>query len=697
MEKKSISQLLSECNFVVPEIQREYVWGSKKNYAVLEQFLEDLNKKFEHGDANVGFLYSYQSSNSELYLIDGQQRYTTIILLLYSLSVLDERPDALEKLRMDEKLPAFSYRVRSYTESFMYNLLKSKALTSKDVADQKWFKSEYRHDPTINAMLGALDKFSARLSSLHNITFDKVLNHVFFWYFDVKQTSQGEELYITMNSRGEKLTDSEQIKPRLLKKEEEKEKFGKEWDNWEEFFFKKELRNNRDIKSVDVAMNNVVRLVLEMKTLEEHDKIKPVEDAESISLHDIKLYMDALVDLYDFQNGEYRSEITRLYGDSKSDGNFYVLKALLTELIKGQTENHELERVYQTIINQVRGNTIKKHIPFLKFLDEYRRQKDRSFYNFIIYVSNREDISVINGHELDKVKICNQGGKEVEEAIWKEQSRSFWNGEIEPLILWAEKSGEFSLEEFLRISQMFNMLFNETGSKGWTSDNVRQALITRKLKNYPINGGSFGYNAKDWKFVMMQNVNPFLDFLNEFKGRNKEDVIKQMKGSYPETPENKWAEFVHHDNLLEYCNTKHLYWDGKYGWFLVKNSWAQPISVKASLLHDKLWNDLEGYPIRDCQMQLTVGWNSCVSFEDTQKHFIEISIILEGETYKNIIKVGKRGDQSIEEASSLQKELSSYIPEEFEKTWDSEKNCYFIRPVESDYAILLDFLRCWKL
>ena len=123
-----------------------------------------------------------------------------------------------------------------------------------------------------------------------------------------------------MNSRGEKLTDSEQIKPRLLnnvKDEMEKLRFGKEWDNWEEFFYKENLRGTRKVEQINEAMNNVVRIVLEMKTSREHDRIKPVEDAELISIEDIKTYMDAIMFFEQYESGFYLHEIERLYGDSK--------------------------------------------------------------------------------------------------------------------------------------------------------------------------------------------------------------------------------------------------------------------------------------------------------------------------------------------------------------------------------------------
>ena len=88
MDKKNINDLLDNFKFVVPEIQREYVWGTPKNKRVLMQFLRDLDYKLKQGNANIGFLYSYKSG-TEHYLIDGQQRYTTILLLCYYLAVYE--------------------------------------------------------------------------------------------------------------------------------------------------------------------------------------------------------------------------------------------------------------------------------------------------------------------------------------------------------------------------------------------------------------------------------------------------------------------------------------------------------------------------------------------------------------------------------------------------------------------------------
>lgn len=702
MEKKTIYDLLSNYHFVVPEIQREYVWGNSKNKNILIQFLRDLNDKICKGEANIGFLYSYQSG-VEHYLIDGQQRYTTMLLFLYYLSLKDNTiaySDFLRLQRLDSNMPAFSYRVRTHTESFLVHLLKSKARNSKMVKDQIWFKSEYSTDSTIDSMLGALDIFEELSLELTNLTYEIVMTKVCFWYFDVAQTSQGEELYITMNSRGEKLTDSEQIKPRLLNKVKDvwnKEVFGKKWDDWEELFFNKSLRGERKVESIDNAMNNVVRIVLELTTQGEHDHIKPVEDAESITLYDIELYMNAIKFLLELSNDEYKAEVERLYGDKDSDGNFYVLKVLLTEIIKGQKDNFEYERVYQTIANQVRRNKIKKHTDYLYFLAKYR-ESPQSFYEFILNSSDERINSIITGHELEKLKLCSDAhDRLVEEAIWGEQSSNFWDGEIKALIEWSKVKGKFFFTEFERISCNFHKLFNENAD--WTSDSVRQALITCRMPCYPYNE-KFGYYPNEWKEIFEANSREFLTFLNHFdkiEGEGVELILKKMKETYPESPDNSWAEFVHHNYLLGYCDTKHLYWTDDYGWLLVQRSWAKPISVK----NMRLFHDLKKYygseKINEWIFQKNIAWNSSIFMQNTEtKVYVDMRYLRKSDN-NYLLRVDlSREDVSADEQSFLRQELAKYIPSNIEMQWDEEYKLYtiIVDSIDILYVILSHCLQC---
>lgn len=119
MDKKNIEELLGNY-MVVPEIQREYVWGSNKN--IVNQFIDSIK---DNKDINVGFLYSYSNGNQE-YIIDGQQRLTTLVLCLYYASLMQGEYDKFKSLlKVNSPNMSFTYRVRSNTEEFMQCLFNS--------------------------------------------------------------------------------------------------------------------------------------------------------------------------------------------------------------------------------------------------------------------------------------------------------------------------------------------------------------------------------------------------------------------------------------------------------------------------------------------------------------------------------------------------------------------------------------------
>src|SRR5680860_1396716 len=143
MEEVSVEQLISNYNLVVTEIQREYVWGLN-THGILETFISDikegykshrkdqnksnneleiLNKLLLQADElakasiknmilelginenpmNIGFLYSYRPDyyvyndrNEDVYLIDGQQRFTTLFFMLFYFAIKENRKEDFE-------------------------------------------------------------------------------------------------------------------------------------------------------------------------------------------------------------------------------------------------------------------------------------------------------------------------------------------------------------------------------------------------------------------------------------------------------------------------------------------------------------------------------------------------------------------------------------------------------------------------
>ena len=377
MEQKHLSELL-EKNIVVPEIQREYVWGSRKEIFV--QFIDTL-KDAEAGNIKLGFLYSY-SRNGEEYIIDGQQRFTTLVLLLYYLSLKNPKntEDFRRKLKTDSANMAFTYRVRTNTEQFMKDLFASGVCSREEILDGPWYHRYYDSDLTIQSMIEFLDYLK---STGFEYDYDNLLK-VSFWYYPVDKTSMGEELYITMNSRGKALDRAEHLKPLLMKNANNKRlNWGKEWDNWEEFFFR--IRGDREISCINVAMNNFIRLVWELETCQEHNELEPSKAQKDIDLDIIRIYFRAMESLHD---SEYKDEINRLFGDDVNgvkDANMLILKSLLCACRFHTFDKCEHRRVYERVYNAFQRRRILNHIPLLKLLKKYREcLGGKTFYEIIL-------------------------------------------------------------------------------------------------------------------------------------------------------------------------------------------------------------------------------------------------------------------------------------------------------------------------
>lgn len=573
MKEYSLSNLLSEFTLIIPEIQREYVWGSNKS--VLEPFISDIN-----GDhINVGFLYSYTVYGSEHYVIDGQQRLTSLVLLLFVLSCESEdtRIEFKKLLRVEEPTMAFSYNVRPMTEVFLRELFSHECKTSEEIKEQKWYLSEYDNDPTIKSVLGALDLFSSK-DLRSNITYADLRKKVYFWYFDVQETSQGEELYITMNSRGQKLTDSEQIKPRLFKSlsGDEVKEYGKKWDNWEEYFYSHRPQQGTDdaIRQVDLALNNFIRVVKELETADECNELK---DCEDLKLPILKRWFEALEQIPSEE--QFQKEIQRLYG-TKEDGNFMVLKSLLTASFVGVNSYREFERVRQTMRNRVirRGEIKKQHTSLLKFLANYRsfhkESGNNSLYDFIL---SNNDTGVMDDKERKKITILvRQRDESLEDLFWKAEDHCILKGDISPLLDWVcEQPEDFSMDKFKRYYDCFRTLFKSAENdlkqdKDKDLDLVRRALLARRINDYPrhFDGWTnrcFAYAPKDWRKLFVNNNSEMKTFFDELlKGGEDEDkykeVMRQIINNYKEDKGDLYGDFVKEPKLLEYCQEKNIQW-----------------------------------------------------------------------------------------------------------------------------------------
>ena len=589
MIEKNIEELLGNY-MVVPEIQREYVWGSNKN--IVNQFIDSIK---DNKDINVGFLYSYSNGNQE-YIIDGQQRLTTLVLCLYYASLMQGKYDKFKSLlKVNSPNMSFTYRVRSNTEEFMQCLFNSGLYKEKEIKDSKWYHTCYDADLSISSMIDLLNYLA---DIKFDVKYDEILN-IEFWYYPIDETSLGEDLYITMNSRGKTLDNAEKLKPLLFEKSrKELKNWGKIWDDWEDFFFT--LLNGDDITKINVAMNNLIRIVWELKTCGEHNELKPFEAIKDLNLSDIELFFDALKLIV---NSEFKDKVDLLFGNKKSnesDGNFLILKSLLLVCIKYREDekmrNVEMKRVYQLIYNKMYRRGSQKHIPLLTLLKTYRDSNESNFYNIVLDVCNgagKDDY--FDASDLLMIQIMSDSVKdnileisEVEKEFWKTQSTDvvkchyIWKGDLSTLINWSSENNNFNIETFCRYSSFFDSLF--TDFSGHEINSLRRAWIVGMKEYSPVKVGSyytFCWEWEDWRRSITQHSTDFklfMDNLIKYKEGEKtlddalEKYIKETLKEYiKHSVEEEYIKFAEDSYLIDFTNNSnacdiYYHWETEDWW-----------------------------------------------------------------------------------------------------------------------------------
>ena len=587
MDKKNIEELLGNY-MVVPEIQREYVWGSNKN--IVNQFIDSIK---DNKDINVGFLYSYSNENQE-YIIDGQQRLTTLVLCLYYASLMQGEYDKFKSLlKVNSPNMSFTYRVRSNTEEFMQCLFNSGLYKEEEIKDSKWYHTCYDSDISISSMIALLNYLA---DIKFDVKYDDILN-IEFWYYPIDETSLGEDLYITMNSRGKTLDNAEKLKPLLFEKSrKELKNWGKIWDDWEDFFFT--LLNGDDITKINVAMNNLIRIVWELKTCGEHNELKPFEAIKDLNLSDIELFFNALKLIV---NSEFKNKVDLLFGNKKSDesdGNFLILKSLLLVCIKYREDekmrNVEMKRVYQLIYNKMYRRGSQKHIPLLTLLKTYHERIDGNFYNIVLDVCSgagkddyfdTSDLLMIQTM-LDYVKDNLSELSEVEKEFWKTQSTDvvkchyIWKGDLSTLINWSSENNNFNIETFCKYSSFFDSLF--TDFSGHEINSLRRAWIVGMKEYSPVKVSSyytFCWEWEDWTKSITQHSSDFKLLIdNLIKYKEGEKTLDDALGKYINQGVKKdYIEFAEDSYLIDFTNNSeacdiYYHWETEDWWICTDGS-----------------------------------------------------------------------------------------------------------------------------
>jgi hypothetical protein len=288
----TLSQLFSGNNkIVIPDLQRDYCWGNPQKGLVSDfvQNLIDLYKENSDGEQTLGLICGYEQPKRHIQLCDGQQRMTTLFLLLGMLNrrtnnIFQKRLISRVELDNDDKEPYLQYAIRESTLYFLSDLvceffLKSDICPEK-INSQDWYFAEYDLDASIQSMLAAIKTINVMVGEnidcvgLGNFILEKLQ----LLYYDMVDRTHGEETFVIINTTGEPLTATENLKPILLgniSDEQERNQWSKEWEEREDWFWQN--RTTSEEKTADKCVNDffdwLLRLLQE-QSYKNHQKPK---------------------------------------------------------------------------------------------------------------------------------------------------------------------------------------------------------------------------------------------------------------------------------------------------------------------------------------------------------------------------------------------------------------------------------------
>lgn len=287
--------------YVIPEYQRPYSWAEDKCYDlwndIVDKYEEEKSKQSSiKGEYFLGTMVLIKNNNGIFEVIDGQQRLTSLLILLKALYD-NHQFEGIKKIiyvydRITGKINDKKYRIYSEVIDKDKNDLKDIIHNDGDNLDTKnKFKVNYNiFKDKINEW-----KNSDTNNSLENfIRF--LLENVKMLPIDCGEEENALKIFETLNDRGTPLSDADIFKSRIynsILKEDEKDNFVEFWNNMKEpeWYFRiymhilrakeKESGNEINIRkffSGRINKNSVNDIIKDLKKISliesyEHNKI----------------------------------------------------------------------------------------------------------------------------------------------------------------------------------------------------------------------------------------------------------------------------------------------------------------------------------------------------------------------------------------------------------------------------------------
>ncbi|MDC6385194.1 DUF262 domain-containing protein [Flagellimonas taeanensis] len=229
---KTIRAVLKSSYYKIPRFQRPYSWEKEH----IEDFWNDSIRE-SSGDYFIGSMVVYEISNDTFGVVDGQQRLTTITMLLGTIreafksigeeSLAKGTQGMIERKDLDDELnyvlqtessyPFFHENVQKFDASEVTDIpaKKEEEHIKKGYDLLKYLVEKEIESIEVSTTISAKEKHKQKIEALKNIR-DKILNLKVI-YIELDNEDDAYIIFETLNTRGKDLRVSDLVKNHLTK------------------------------------------------------------------------------------------------------------------------------------------------------------------------------------------------------------------------------------------------------------------------------------------------------------------------------------------------------------------------------------------------------------------------------------------------------------------------------------------------
>ena len=254
IDQKTIKGLFSDkkSDFLIPDYQRPYAWGENECQTLWDDIFsfaipEDDATKFKQDDEYyLGPIVTFKNDCGKLEIIDGQQRLTTLMLLLRAFYERAKLMQDKESVTMRKMIEQCIWKTDEFGEPDKNALkINSEVATDEDKGEfleilkqgttTAKFKSRYADNYRFfeNNINGFLNKFPSFFAYLPI----RILNNCILLPIEAENQDTALRIFSTLNDRGKPLSDADIFKAEFYKyysKKGEKDTFIEKWKELEQ-------------------------------------------------------------------------------------------------------------------------------------------------------------------------------------------------------------------------------------------------------------------------------------------------------------------------------------------------------------------------------------------------------------------------------------------------------------------------------